>query len=41
MKDLMKVGKGIWMKRESQVEEDVEANDTKPKTPTNLCVPEQ
>jgi hypothetical protein len=36
----MKVSKGIRVKWESQVEEDVEANDTKPETPTNLCVPE-
>lgn len=37
----MKVGKGIRMKWESQVEEDIEANDTKLETPTNLCVPKQ
>jgi hypothetical protein len=40
-KDLMKVGKVLWLKRESQVEEDLEANDTKLETPTNLYVPEQ
>jgi len=27
-KDLMKVGKVLWLKQDSQVEEDFEANDT-------------
>jgi hypothetical protein len=40
-KDLMKVGQVLWLKWESQVEEDLEANDTKLETPTNLCVLEQ
>jgi hypothetical protein len=40
-KDLMKVGKVLWLKHESQVEENLEVNDTKLETPTNLCVPEQ
>lgn len=40
-KNLMKAGKVLWLKQESQVEEDLEANDTKLETPTNLCVPKQ
>lgn len=40
-KDLMKVGKVLWLKHESQVEEDFKANDTELQTPTNLYVLEQ
>ncbi len=41
IKDLMKANKVLWLKREPQVEKNLEANDTKLETPTNLCVPEQ
>lgn len=40
-KDLMKVGKVLWLKQDSQVEEDFEANDTQLQTPTNLYILEQ
>jgi hypothetical protein len=39
IKYLMKASKVFWLKWESQVEEDLEANDSKLETPTNLCVP--